>query len=132
MDNAHEVQCLCILNFQFFGLLFINYKRSEASTDLWGFVDMLCVLKKINFSYFYRKTGYFFCWCSFLNEFSISVFLLEKSRYSGCFAFKGTTVSGWFIKKNKEWYLCICIGGRIVLCCSEERVFVFVLVTNNV
>lgn len=54
---------------------------------------VMCV-KENQISYFYRKTGYFFCWCSFLNEFSISVFLLEKSRYSGYVAFKGTTVSG--------------------------------------
>lgn len=51
MDNAHEVSCLCILDFQFFGLLFINHKRSDAGSDLWGFVDMLCV-KENQFSLF--------------------------------------------------------------------------------
>ena len=125
MNNAHEVLCLCILDFQFFGLLVINHKRSEVSPYLWGVVDVLCVLKKTNFSYFYSKTGYFFCLCSFLNEFSISVFILGKSRYSGRVAFKGAHVSGWFIKKqrrkNKKWYLCVCIGGRIVFFIQKKE-----------
>ena len=63
--------------------------------------------------------------CSFLNEFSISVFILGKSRYSGRVAFKGAHVSGWFIKKqrrkNKKWYLCVCIGGRIVFFIQKKE-----------
>lgn len=97
---------------------------------------MLCVLKKTNFSYFYRETGYFFAGVRFLNKFSISVFILGKSRYSGYVAVKGAHVSGLFIKKTKKKkqkmiFMCLYRWSHCSLLFRRKSI-IFVLVTNNV